>query len=96
MRYINRLFTYLLTYLTELAWSEWSECSATCGTGVQARVFYCRLANVARYRRRQIQLHSPDVATECRQGDTGFTETKQCTSATAKVCPGLSTLAVSF
>ena len=76
--------------VAELAWSKWSECSATCGMGVQARVLYCRLANVRSYRRREIQLHSPDVATECRQEDTGLTEIKHCTSATGKECPGLS------
>ena len=76
--------------VSELAWSEWSECSATCGTGVQVRVLYCRLANVRRTRRRQFQLNSLDGATGCSPGTTGLTETKQCTSVEAKVCPGSS------
>ena len=77
------------TIFTELSWSEWSECSVTCGTGLQARVQYCRIVNARHYRRRQIQLHSPDVATDCRQQDTGLIETRQCTAAAAKNCPGL-------
>jgi len=52
-------------------------------------VLYCRLANLRSYRRRDIQLHSPDVASECRQEDTGLTEIKHCTAATARECPGL-------
>lgn len=35
------LFIFLFVYPTEVEWSGWSECSVSCGTGIQTRHLQC-------------------------------------------------------
>jgi Thrombospondin type 1 domain len=74
----------------EPTWSEWSPCSATCGTGVEARVFYCRPVVATPVIR--LRQSSDSAATrQCPDDFLTRTETRPCTvllNDSAK-CPGV-------